>query len=343
LLSSIIEFNTLTTLIAYIVTVLLITIAIVIINKTKYKTMANGNQQTLESLRDQINAGKVSEYQPIAQYYAINQTGNILVSSTVLQETELREEVVTEFQKTSVLFDAIATAIALTEKENPTYKDASGKNVKLGLFHYDYISNLMNKSKFFVLVEEEVREYQKKDTSVTLDLDMISQLVGDFALEGGVSVVMQRVLSSMGGKAGKIKLGGTKTRQQVKLGHILFVVEDIMGMPLVSIQVMSASLDDIDTVVGFGCGSYEKHDKTIDVLRETFMFIDPEWIQKFATGFVKHTRDYDILVNEIKDSIQGNNTGGTGGTGGTGETGGTGGTGGTGETGGTGGTGGTDS
>jgi hypothetical protein len=234
----------------------------------------------------------------ISKYWTFNQTGNIMVSSTVQEEKDLRDAVVVEFQKVSVLYDAISTAIARKKK---TYKVVD-KDVSLGLFDYEAISALMAQSGFFTLMHEEDRTFEKSSSSMSIDAAMISEMLVAFSGAGPVMDIAKNVIRTMGGKAQKLDVSESSTNKKVRIGHLLFVCEDCMGMPLINIQVISTSLDQLSWIVKTPCSSTEHAKITMEYKMETFMFIDPQYIAQFSHEF-KTTTEFEDLIKKLTDYI----------------------------------------
>lgn len=236
----------------------------------------------------------------ISKYWTFNQTGNIMVSSTVQEEKELRDEVLTEFQKVSVLYEAISTAIA---RSNKTYPIAGGKEASLGLFDYGALSRIIARSGFFALMHEEDRTFRSSSTSVSLDAQIISEMLTAFAGAGPVMDIAKQVISSMGSKAGKMNFSQEQQKKSVRIGHLLFICEDVMGMPLINIQIFSTSLDQLAWTNKTPCSSVTHKEITMDYKIETFMFVDPQYIAKFTHEF-KANEEFEKLIKDMTKWIE---------------------------------------
>lgn len=237
--------------------------------------------------------------QEISKYWAFNQSGNIMVSSTVQEEKDLREEVVTEFQKVAVLYDAISTAIARRKK---TYKTKDGE-ASLGLFDYGAISDIVASCGFFSLMHEEDRTFKSSSTSVSLDTQIITEMITALSGAGPVMNIAKQVISSMGGKSGKMNFSQESEKKSVRIGHLLFICEDVMGMPLINIQIISTSLDQLAWTNTTPCSTVARKQITMDYKMETFMFVDPQYMAKFSHEF-KANDDFENLIKQMTGWIQ---------------------------------------
>ena len=75
-----------------------------------------------------------------------------------------------------------------------------------------------------------------------------------------------------------------------------------MGMPLISIQVISTSLDQLSWIVTTPCSSAQHDDISMDYKMETFMFIDPQYIAQFSHEF-KTTDEFEDLIIKLSGYI----------------------------------------
>lgn len=240
-----------------------------------------------------------SKNQEISKYWTFNQTGNIMVSSTVQEEKDLRDEVVTEFQKVSVLYDAISTAIARSNKKFDT-KDGKAS---LGLFDYKALTDIISKCGFFALMHEEDRVFESTQSSVSLDAQIITEIIGAVTGAGPIMDIAKSVISSMGGKAKKMTFSNDTKKKSTRIGHMLFICEDIMGMPLINVQVISTSLDQLAWINKTPCSKISHTTVKMDYKMETFMFIDPQYIAKFSHEF-KANQEFDNLIGDMQKYIE---------------------------------------
>ena len=237
----------------------------------------------------------------VTKYFAFNETGNIMVSSTVETEKDLREEVVDAFQKVAVLFDAISTAIMKSDKD---------------INDYHALNNLLGKSVWCAQVHTECRTVNLKDNTVAINVKLITDILGDVSLTGGAMKIAKKVLSSIGLKLGnQDNQGGlfTVERNSYNIGervaHILFVCEDLMGMPLISIQCIHAKKDHVTNKIKVGeCGNVATNDVELSYQVDTYMFVDPAYIEKFTPEF-KKDRAFDALIEDFKNKINGDPVG----------------------------------
>lgn len=239
--------------------------------------------------------GTSASEKEVTKYFAFNETGNVMVSSTVEKEKDLREEVIVEFQKVAVLFDAVSTAIM-----------RSGKDLN----DYETLNKLLGTSQWCEQVHTECRTLEIKQNTVAVNVGLIMDILGDISATGAAMRIAKSILTSIGSKLGKIggkdgmftvKKNSNKSKKRV--AHILFVCEDLMGMPLISIQCIHASenQDLFGTTVG-KCGQVSKTDLTVYYQVDTYMFVDPAYIEKFTPEFKKDP-EFEELISSFTKQI----------------------------------------
>ena len=100
----------------------------------------------------------VAEDGEIEKYYTLNQTGNLMISSTVKNEIEISKDVKEVFQKVIVFFSA--WTVALSQK---------GKT----LFDAEAITSIIENSGFFIRIHQEDRTFKYTALEGTLNLAII--------------------------------------------------------------------------------------------------------------------------------------------------------------------------
>ena len=222
----------------------------------------------------------------VQKYFTLNQTGNIMVSSTVENEKDVSDDVKQVFRKAIVFFGAWTAALA-----------KAGKT----LYDYEAITQMIEKSGFFVQVHGEDRSFVSESGSITLDTQIVSSVLGGFASMGGTTAlsIAQTVLGSLGSK---LKLSGSSTQDTNKIAHLLFVCENLMGMPILNVLLFNTSASQTKTVTGSNCHSSVAQGLTMTYHQDAFMFVDPDYIDKFTSAFQTNP-EYDALIQKLAGYI----------------------------------------
>jgi len=218
----------------------------------------------------------------IQKYYTLNQTGNIMVSSTVDNEKDLSEDVKAVFQKVVVFFGALAAALTKAGKD---------------LYDYDAIAKIVTSSGLFMRVHEEDRSFQSGSTSLTLDTAILGSVLSGFASMGGTTAlsIAQTVIGNMGSQ---LKLAVSSKQEAKKIAHLLFVCENLMGMPIINVLLFNTTAKQSQTVTGSNCHTSVNTSVSMTYHQDTFMFVDPTYIEKFSTAFESNP-EYEALIGKL--------------------------------------------
>jgi len=250
-----------------------------ILKDDKYRTVA-ARLKAAPALQAGADTGEIQKY------YTLNQTGNIMVSSTVSNEKDLSDDVKALFQKTIVFFGAWAAALEQKKKS---------------LYDYEAIATMINKSGFFVRVHEEDRTFESGSTSLTLDTAILGSVLSGVASMGGTTAlsIAQTVIGSMGSQ---LKLAASSKQETKKIAHLLFVCENLMGMPILNVLLFNTSAKQSETVTSSNCHKTVSTKVSMAYHQDTFMFVDPTYIDKFSTAFQSNP-DYDALIKRLADYL----------------------------------------
>lgn len=218
----------------------------------------------------------------IKKYYTLNQTGNIMISSTVNNENDLSADAKEVFQKAIVFFGAWTAAL---EKKNKS------------LYDYDSITKMITSSGFFVHVHEEDRDFESGAISLTLDTAILGSVMSGFASMGGTSALAlaQTVIGNMGKQ---LTLAASSNQEEKKIAHLLFVCENLMGMPILNVLLFNTTAKQSETVTSSNCHKSVTKKVSMKYHQDTFMFVDPNYISKFTTAF-ESSPDYEALVDKL--------------------------------------------
>ena len=221
----------------------------------------------------------------IKKYYAFNQAGNVMVSSTVLEQKDIQPAVKEVFAKASVLLLMITAAMQQKKKS---------------LYDYEAWHDIIAGSGNFLAMHEEDRTFSYSSKELTLDTAIITAALGSVSPMGGALKVAQRVIESMGSQ---IRLFSSTTQATKKIAHMLLVCEDLMGMPLVSVSLFCVDSKEAQSVSQSNCHSYVSATVNFKYHQEVFMFVDPDYISKYAMEF-KQDAEQQKLINEFASLIK---------------------------------------
>ncbi len=221
----------------------------------------------------------------IKKYYTLNQTGNIMISSTVENESDISDDVKSVFQKVIVFFGAWTSALS---KAGKTLYDA------------DAITSIIEKSGYFVRVHQEERTFDYSSTQGTLNTAIISNILSGFSAMGSALQIAQSVVGAMGNEISVAVSKGEKTK---KIGHLLFICENLMGMPIINVSLLNTTAKESETVTKSNCHSTVQKKLNMTYRQDSFLFVDPSYINKFTEDFESNP-DYDALIDKLAGYVE---------------------------------------
>lgn len=263
-----------------------------ILNKAKTLTTAGG--ETFEVTQaSAVVGGDITEITKAARegveipkYYALNDSGNIMVSSTAKSEADMSDDVKQTFQKVAVFFAAWTAALAKKEKN---------------LQDYDALSTIISKSGFFVKMHEEDRTFSHASADVTLDTAVIDSVLSGFASMGATAglKIAQTVLGAIGSE---LKVTAKMDNKDKRVGHLLFVCENLLGMPIVTALLFNTTATEAESVTKSNCHQTVTEEVNMTYHQDTFMFVDPSFINKFTKEF-KSNPEFDKLIDRLASFV----------------------------------------
>lgn len=229
-----------------------------------------------------VTASESANTGEIKKYFTLNQTGNIMISSTVPNDTDLSSDVKEVFQKTSIFFGAWSAAL---------------KEKNKSLYDYDALMKMITKSGFFVQVHEEDRDFESGSASLTLDTAIIGSVLSGFASMGGTTALnlAKTVIGNMGKE---LTLAAKRNEENKKIAHLLFVCENLMGMPILNVMLFNTSAKESETVTSSKCHKSATNKVSMKYHQDTFLFVDPAYINKFSKAF-ESNQNYKDLIGKL--------------------------------------------
>lgn len=230
------------------------------------------------------------------KYYIFNETGNIMLASTVDTNKEIEKSVQEVFAEVAVFFAAMTRAISTTV--NP----ADPPNL-YSLYNYTALSNVIDGSGLFVHVTEEDVTYKSSSVGVDFSKGLIEALLG-LATGAGEMSFASAMLASMGNEA--VSIQGQTSHTDSKVANIVFICEYLLGMPMVSAIVVYADVTQNTLSIKIGpCFSETSKSTTWILHKDTYMFVTPKFIKKYASDLLSIETDpaYNELVGWLQSVL----------------------------------------
>ncbi len=229
------------------------------------------------------------------KYYVFNETGNIMMASTIDTNTPISDSVQKVFAEVSVFFAGMSRAI--TNTINPA------TNKPYSLYNYEALQNVISGSGLFVHVTEEDVKYDTKSFGADFSKELIESLLG-LATGTGEMRFASAMISSIG-KEG-LNISGSSNTNQSKVGNIIFVCEYLLGMPVVSAIVVYADCEKNSQQLKLGpCFSESSVSTSWTLHKDTYMFVTPSFIKDYANDLssINSDPDYLSLINWLSSLL----------------------------------------
>lgn len=211
-------------------------------------------------------------------HFRMNATGNIFYSMSCNDTSELTVETKALFESVTVLFAAMTKALSDKGKD---------------LFDYEAWSKVISGSGFFVEVQKLEKHMHIESSSVSIDTQIVQQLLPGLT-SGSSMEIAKSVLSAIDGEYKSAKMDET-----TKLGHLLFICEELFGAPSVTVRLFYVEKETHKKITSSPCHSSTS--VKIDQLQEanTFLFVSPDAIAKYAETFRIKPQAMTDLVEEL--------------------------------------------
>lgn len=229
------------------------------------------------------------------KYYIFNQTGNIMISSTVNNSEAISDVAQKVFAETSVFYAGMTKAISSTI--NPDTKQP------YSLYNYSALDSIISKSGLFVHVTEEDVSYTSEKGGASFSVELIESIIG-LATGTGVLKFAESMVSSLGKEA--FTISQSSSGEHKKVANIIFVCEYLMGVPLVSALVISMDCDEHQQQLKVGpCFHESTQSLTWKFHKDTYLFVPPAFIKEYAGDMdsIIDNPDYKEFVTWLQDLI----------------------------------------
>ncbi|PSU34609.1 hypothetical protein [Photobacterium lutimaris] len=219
--------------------------------------------------------------------YIFNQTGNILISTTVDGSDEISQDTQATFEQVSVFFMALTAALSNTGKS---------------LYDTSSIKKVIDSSKLFVNVTTEDLSIKLSSSGVNFSKELIESVLG---LATGDDLPFAAGMINSIGNAG-LSLSSKSSDENQNVGTIIFVCEHLLGMPIVSaLLIETTTAESAKAFSAKPCISGNKLVEAISITKNTFMFVPPTVIEKFETGLeeIQHDSKLESYISELEGYI----------------------------------------
>lgn len=220
-----------------------------------------------------------------------------MIASTDSDLTTIPDAVRDLFAETSVFFSAMTKAISQTI--NPATKQP------YSLYDYEAISSVVDGSGLFVRVTEQDVLIKTKSVGATFSKELIESLLGMATGEGELGFA-QSMVASIGAR-GKATISESSSTSENKVANIIFICEYLLGMAMVSAIVVSIDVSKHKSVFKAGpCLKTETVQTSIKMHKETYMFVAPKFISKYAPDLLSVEKDVNYLqfVDYLQDLLE---------------------------------------
>ena len=228
--------------------------------------------------------------------YVFNETGNIMVATTITDSETMSAAAQAVFAEVSVFFAAMTRAMSTTI--NPR----TGK--MYSVYDYEALQGIIDGSGLFVHVTEEDVEHSSSKWGISFSKELVEALLG-LATGTGELAFAKAMVASMGAHA--LKIGYEGSSSDGKVANIVFVCEYIFGMPLVSAIVVY--LDSVEHYQQLAIGPcIQEHSGSINLKmhKDTYLFVTPKFIKEYSGDLLSAETDLDFLefVDFLQDLVE---------------------------------------
>jgi hypothetical protein len=221
----------------------------------------------------------------IPKYFTVNQTGNVMISTTVKEEEKISASARELFEKTLVFFSAVTVALS--------------KNGKT-LHDYEAVEKAIGQSGVFAEVHREDRTFSHSSSTVSLDTNIITSVLG---VQGGTQGAMKIAKQVVSGMGEKLRLSSEDTKSNKKVSHLLFICESLLGAAMLTVQLIGVEANTNKSVLRSNCAEVNSEKVTLTYHQVSYIFADPLLVKKYSKDFSETHPDFEILVGKLSNAI----------------------------------------
>jgi len=239
------------------------------------------NQESLNQSSPKLPTVKTIENEELKKYFAFNESGNVMIASTSKNILETQTQLIQTFQKCTILFGAISQE--LTDR---------GESLK----DYSSLKTLISQSKNFSQIKDESRVFKSKEKNFQLSTEIIRQIFGPLSNSLNSLRIVKNLIASLGND---LKIAQKNSQNEREIGHLLFICEDVMGIPIVSLSLFRIKVSEATDLKSINCSSKITKEVSFRYNQETYFYNDQELINSYTKGF-KLSKDFNNLKSSYR-------------------------------------------
>jgi hypothetical protein len=220
---------------------------------------------------------------PLDKYYTFDELGHIMVATTSKDNEHPSPELIEDFHRVEVFFSAWTAALRRKDKN---------------LFDYDAITAIIEKSGYFINTEQQKRDFSSSSTAVTLDTTIIENIISCGVGGTGIAIA-KRTLAAIGNQ---IKIGFDQKKTDKEICNILFVVESLMTIPIISLSIFHTTYDQMSWVQTTSCSEVCHNSIKFSFSGDDYIFVAPSLIDKYTPEF-RTSKEYEDFITTLEGFI----------------------------------------
>lgn len=244
------------------------------------------DDKNAEKQLEKRGKGLLGKQVELDKQYVFSATGNLLISTTVLENGLIQKRARDIFNQVSVFFAGMTKACASQNKS---------------IYDYDALQKIINSSGNFVHMSEMDFTHNSTKFGMEFSKEILVACLG-LGISGGASLMSfaQSMVSSVG-KEG-LRISGSSEHQSKKACNILFVLEYLLGMPMVTAMVITVEMNENKQAVEIGpCFKESSVQTSFKLHKDLYMFVTPQFITEWSDDIVDgmNNEDYNEMVNKF--------------------------------------------
>lgn len=236
------------------------------------------NASDIKFLSDHAEVGKSVESRRV---YTWNKTGNLYFSTTNAKFDKdgmpvwstLNPLVRKAFQEVCVFWAALTRALVSMHKS---------------IYDFEVLERAIDSSGLFAHMTREESTKVSNQFGLSFSKDVVGAFLG---LGTGVpfaqSLVSAIASDCKAADGNNIEISSDFSKAHSRMAHVVFVCEEIFELPIISVMLISVEAEQIKESIKVGpCFSQSEVHTTMDMIKDTYLFVQPESIEAYTGGMV---------------------------------------------------------
>jgi len=212
-----------------------------------------------------------------------------------------------DFDATKSVFQIVREGEVILETTTKSYQQANVLMLivqaqlakdKKNLHNPKEFDDAVKKMNIFLEVERRNRTYSHEEVEVTLNTALIKAIIGTAMGGGTIMELLTEVLNVMGDQ---IKFGWKIQSDDQEIGTLVFFIEQMANMPMISVQYFKAKISKKEEENYSNCHSFHKTKFSFDYEQIIYRYIPPSWILALSTEDLQNM----AKIEELRKSIFG--------------------------------------